>query len=182
MFKQWRPCAGGWLVRDSASPVRIRLLVFWVVFKPYLQWSGVSACVYARATQTLHNCINTLAPPTGRILVYHTKLWYSSILIDEFLFHASGSDSLDSCTHTCTCMHLAGVNLSGGNPLLLSKYIDTIFASLLCIDCLFWVEPGNANMMFFGKSPSTPTRLTLFYIVQMWTFVWKHESWIMKLG
>lgn len=136
IFGHWRsrghvlvvPCA--WFRISSST----RLLNVWIVIKPYLVQQGRRVRVRARLFQIKPNpffsC--TLAPPTVQSLEHHTQFCYSTNVIDGFLFHTSGSDSLDSCT--CTCMHPGGVNPSGhtwDSPLAVKIYGYNIF-SLFC--------------------------------------------------
>lgn len=150
IFGHWRS-TGHVLV---AALCMVQLLRFdtidvWIVIKPCLVQQGrrvrVRACSFFKSNPTpFFSC--TLAPPTVQSLEHHTQFWYSTNVIDGFPFHTSGSDSLDSCTRTCTCMHPAGVNPSGhtwDSPLAVKIYgynIFSIFCALtacfaLCASC-----------------------------------------------
>lgn len=196
----WLPCA---CFSISSST---RLLDVWIVIKPYLVQQGRRVRV---SNQTQPSFFCTLAPSTVQSLEDHTQFWYSTNVIDGFLFHTSGSDLLDLCTRTCTCMQPAGVNPSGhtwDSPLAVKIYgynIFSVFCALtayfaLCALCygnlqacpwmhrLIWIlftqiQERRTEELVNAKMMSFGKAHQIEAVLYC-TDVNKRESWIMKLG
>lgn len=159
--------------------------------------------------------LHLLAKYTNGTMYSNNRLIW---LINSSLTHLGMIHWIHAIKHVRAYIQLVWTLVdTSGTPLLLSKYIDTIFflssvhwlpvlffVALAVVDCenpqaypwmhrLIWTvftelherrieELDNANMMFLGKGYSTPVSLGLFYALQKSTFVWRHESWVMKLG